>query len=338
MKISIIIPVYNVADFIEKCIDSVTAQNYGNIECIVVDDCGIDNSMELVEQKILDYSGPIQFIVISHSHNRGLSAARNTGTKVATGEYVYYLDSDDSITPDCIELLAGSAIENLPDFVVGNYLANGEIHKYLPLRLPSGLISTNEKILSAYVKGDWYMMAWNKLVRRNFIVKQQLYFMEGAIHEDNLWSFMLACTAETMAVVNKRTYNYLIRDGSITSKKSMKHLESWIDIAVGMVDFVRRRPIDSPRATHFAYNMLELLPILFLSHLHQGVKLDKPYLFYRDRIRPSVPVSMSRFIEKSIRGKFLYAQYFMPTTLAYLYNYLVWSSSKIANSVFSPKK
>ena len=125
LKVSIIIPVYNVAPYIGDCLQSVMRQTYaGSMECLLVDDCGEDDSMAIVERMIAEYNanlnanlnegGGIQFRILHHERNRGLSAARNTGTFAAVGEYLYYLDSDDEITDDCIEKLMQRVMEN-PD-------------------------------------------------------------------------------------------------------------------------------------------------------------------------------------------------------------------------------
>ena len=109
MKITIVIPVYNVAPYIKDCLASVMKQTYkGEIECLLIDDCGTDNSMGVVSQVLKDYSGKIDFRIYRHKYNRGLSAARNTGIEHATGEYIYFLDSDDEITSDCMEKLVTS--------------------------------------------------------------------------------------------------------------------------------------------------------------------------------------------------------------------------------------
>lgn len=105
IKVSIIIPIYNVSDYVKRCMKSVMHQSYDNIECIVVDDCSPDDSIAKCEKMIADYHGPINFTILHHQCNRGLSAARNTGTDAATGDYILYLDSDDELTSDCIEKL-----------------------------------------------------------------------------------------------------------------------------------------------------------------------------------------------------------------------------------------
>ena len=126
-KISIIIPVYNVAEYITECLQSVMRQTYkGEIECILVDDCGTDNSIAVAEKLLADYKGAISFRILRHAHNRGLSAARNTGTDAATSDYIYYLDSDDYISDDCLEVLAEPLKSREYDMVVGDLKMFGE--------------------------------------------------------------------------------------------------------------------------------------------------------------------------------------------------------------------
>ena len=105
IKVSIIVPVYNVEKYINRCFESIINQRYTNIECIFVDDCSPDNCFEILNQRIAEYSGEIEFRIIRHIQNKGLSEARNSGTYQSSGEYVYYLDSDDEITQDCIQIL-----------------------------------------------------------------------------------------------------------------------------------------------------------------------------------------------------------------------------------------
>lgn len=225
-SISIIIPVYNVEEYVDACIKSVIAQTYtGPIECIIVDDCGNDRSMEIVKQIITPYSGPIKFRIIAHDQNRGLSAARNTGIKNATGEYLYFLDSDDEITPTAIENIS-YPIENRDyDLVIGNYEITGK-HQNIPiLKIADNTELTDGSILETYAQNMWYMMAWNKLCRRTFIIENSLFFEEGLIHEDDLWSFQIAVTAKSMFVVNKPCYLYRMREGSIiTHNKAERNL------------------------------------------------------------------------------------------------------------------
>lgn len=216
MKVTIVVPVHNVEQYIEDCLVSIATQAYiGEIECIIVDDCTPDGSCNVIERFIEEYKGNIEFKLLHHERNRGLSAARNTGIDAATGEYIYFLDSDDEITPDCIELLAEPLKKKKYDFVIGDYKTVGSDTEFPPLLLDEGEITTNEEIRSTYFAGKWYMMAWNKLCNLNFIKQNKLYFKEGLINEDNLWSFQLACLAQTTYIAKEQVYIYKVRANSI---------------------------------------------------------------------------------------------------------------------------
>ncbi len=219
-SVSIVIPIYNVASYIEKCLDSVGKQTYKNLEVILVDDCGTDESMTLVERYLRRHHFPSTQIV-KHTHNRGLSAARNTGLEAATGDYVYFLDSDDALTEDCISILATPVEEQLYDFVIGNYEVDGDDKEYPALTLSSGALRSNKEILHAYAEAKWYMMAWNKLCNRKFLLDNKLFFEEGLLHEDVIWSFELACKAQLMYVITETTYKYTVRAASIMTGTSL---------------------------------------------------------------------------------------------------------------------
>lgn len=219
MKISIVIPVYNVEQYIEDCLKSVASQTYkGEIECIIVNDSTPDNSCSVIENFIKEYKGTIEFKLLHHTVNRGLSAARNTGIDAATGDYIYFIDSDDEITPNAIELLAAPLEQHKYDFIIGDYATIGTDIPYPPLLLKQGAITSSKEISVSFFKEQWYMMAWNKLCNVDFLRREKLYFKEGLINEDNLWSFQLACVAQSMFVEKNKTYRYKVRESSITGQ------------------------------------------------------------------------------------------------------------------------
>lgn len=223
MKISIVIPVYNVEAYIADCLQSVFAQTFQDpMECLLVDDCGTDRSMQIVQTMLADYHGPIEFHILHHEQNRGLSAARNTGMAAATGDYVYFLDSDDYITSDCIEQLVKplSQSQFKYDVVVGNYDQLGEHQQ--PKRPLVREFIFRPSVFHSYLVWKWYTMAWNKLYRLGYIREKKLQFKEGMIHEDELWSFQVACTASTIYVIPVVTYVYRLRGDSIITGTSLQ--------------------------------------------------------------------------------------------------------------------
>ena len=233
MDVSIIVPVYNVAPYIEASLQSVIRQTYnGEMECILVDDCGTDESMAIAERMIEEYNDShndalnvsenekrrgISFRILCHEKNRGLSAARNTGTRHATGDYIYYLDSDDEITPDCIEKLV-EVTQKHPEaeMVIGNIVIMNGVNEKSAFKngLPPQICS-NEEMVSYYHKQLIPINAWNKLMKRSFVESNHLYFKEEIIYEDFLWMFFVVKYLSVVYCVQDVTYRYYVRPGSI---------------------------------------------------------------------------------------------------------------------------
>lgn len=221
MKVSIIIPVYNVSDYIERCIKSVMNQTYSDIECIIVDDATPDDSIDKCEKMIESYDGPIRFSIIHHQKNRGLSAARNTGTNAATGEYLYYLDSDDEIISDCIEKLLRIMVDdNTIEMVQGNHIEKKGGNQLVYFKGASSIrLSSNLDVYKHYFNNHHIVCsAWNKLMKRSFVERFKLYFKEGLLYEDRLWIFYVKKHIGNFYISKDITYVYHVRPNSITTQ------------------------------------------------------------------------------------------------------------------------
>ncbi|MBQ7631951.1 MAG: glycosyltransferase family 2 protein [Paludibacteraceae bacterium] len=242
-KVSVIIPVYNVEEYIAECLQSVMQQTYsGEIECILVDDCGSDNSIAIAEQLIADYKGYISFHILHHEHNRGLSAARNTGTDSATGNYIYYLDSDDYIPDDCISTLTAPLKERDYDIVLGDLKMFGKPRNIIFLPQEEGAIIGNEAIFGRfYAPRMIYVMACNKLVKLSWIREHNLTFLEGQLHEDELWTYKCCCAIQSLYVSRNITYYYRIHENSITAEYSHQ-LKRRLDSCYDTIDYVLTHP------------------------------------------------------------------------------------------------
>ena len=218
-SISIIIPLYNVEKYIVECLNSVVQQTYaGAIECIIVDDCGRDNSLTLTKQFVENYNGSIDFRIVCHACNRGLSAARNTGIKNATGDYIYFLDSDDYISNNCLEVLTLPLETQDYDMVIGDLemFENPRNICFLPEEQLS-IIGNQEIFKHWYVDRLIYVMAWNKLTKASLFKQYDLTFLEGQLHEDELWTYKVASNIQSLAIQKCCTYYYRIRENSITA-------------------------------------------------------------------------------------------------------------------------
>ena len=219
MKISIIVPMYQVEQYLAICLKSITDQTMTDgVECILVDDCGSDRSLFIAKDFIEHYQGNVLFRIVEREKNGGLSAARNSGIDVASGEYVYFLDSDDEITPNCLEIM-WSLVEKygkvnlvqgafFEDEKYANSISNIEFPEFCTCQ------AEIKTFLLQYL-GD-IVGAQSRLINLSFLKEHHLYFEEGIIHEDNLWTFFLSKYVRTMAYCDVCTYYHRYNPNSIT--------------------------------------------------------------------------------------------------------------------------
>lgn len=229
--VSIVVPIYNVEAYIIDCLSSIYLQKYNELEVILVDDCSPDNSMLTAEGMIEQLKNKYQVKVVTHEINKGLSAARNSGVKVATGDYIYFLDSDDELTPECIGILVDlvNSSDQVVDFAVSGIQTIGSSCSY-PVLSASCLNSTTE-ILTDFFQKKWPVMAWNKLIKKKLFFEENIWFEEGLLHEDELFSFVLASKSKVMVSIPAKTYIYKVRtSGSITSDRGLRNYESKLQI------------------------------------------------------------------------------------------------------------
>lgn len=218
-KVSIIIPIYNVEPYIQECLQSVADQTMNeSLECILIDDCGTDNSVSITEQYLKTYQGPIHFKLIHHKKNAGLSAARNTGIRAAHGEYLYFLDSDDTLKKNAIATLLHSATIYDADLTIGFYDTGDTRMSQFEHVDYSEFVSEKSLIKQLLLNYDILpVTAANRLIKRSLFNNSKLYFKEGIIHEDNYWTFFLSKYVSRLSICKEKTYNYRLTPGSITN-------------------------------------------------------------------------------------------------------------------------
>lgn len=246
-KISIIIPVYNVEEYIAECLQSVMNQSYGgDMECIIVDDCSEDRSIAVASQMIEEYKGEITFLILHHKCNRGLSAARNTGTSVADGDYIYYLDSDDFIDSNTIEELSSSTLNNNYAIVIGNAVSyrNGKDEVFKPKWIFSEARDINpDQFLTQMLMQKSIFIACGKLFKKEVV--QKVKFREGCINEDTLFIIDVAPIIEGERYVCRElplyTYHYRIRPGSICQQSIHRIAMAYVEnIGVAIEKYYNR--------------------------------------------------------------------------------------------------
>lgn len=224
--ISVIIPAYNVEKYIKACLDSLINQTYSNFEIIVVNDGSTDQTEEILRS----YQSNPKFRIYSQK-NGGLSAARNQGLKLANGELVCFIDSDDSVKFDYLEKLAAPFFEDSAvDITVCGYqekFENSVINHALKSQKITGRKATEDLLIK---QQDFDVLAWNKLYRKKLFVSHHIEYPVGQIHEDNLTTYKLFSHAQKVVYISDVLYIYQRTHSEITKnlyskKKTLKRLQ-----------------------------------------------------------------------------------------------------------------
>jgi glycosyltransferase involved in cell wall biosynthesis len=214
-RISVIIPVYNVETYIEKCINSVLNQTFEDFELILVDDRSPDRSVELAKE-LLKGQSRIPYRIISKEINEGLSAARNTGIENANGSYLLFIDSDDWIEKETLQKLSESVVSTEAEMVIcrvrqiyDDGITDAEVLK----SLPSGVL-TGKQTLTNLFKGEFHAHIWKILFAKSLFHTTR--FPVGTVYEDMLTLPYLLVNEIKVCFIDDVLYNYLQRLGSIT--------------------------------------------------------------------------------------------------------------------------
>lgn len=216
VKVSVIIPIYGVEKYIEKCARSVFEQTYPNLEIIFVDDCSPDNSIPILKHVLEGYPQmKDKTQILSYSENRGLAGARKFGLEAATGDYLLQIDSDDYIAHNMIEEMVIKAVEDQADIVICDFnMIRNEKESHLYVNPSLDPIECMKQVLTGEVHGS----VANKLIRRNLYVSNGIAPIQGLnMMEDLSVMYRLLYFAKKIAYISKAFYNYQIRGGSVSS-------------------------------------------------------------------------------------------------------------------------
>lgn len=236
MLFSIIIPIYNVEKYLRACLDSVLNQTFSDWEAVCVNDGSTDSSVVILEE----YSTKDKRFRVVEQSNAGLSAARNSGLKYASGDYVLFLDSDDWLEKDALDTLAGNLDgEDLVCFSGRRYLDLED--RYLPSDqleekvYQSGMDYYNENALQ---RRDFaFVCVVLRAYKRSFLNENALRFKEGIFHEDNLFTPLVCFFAQRVKILNKCLYDYRVRDNSITTTYDERRLRDLLRTANELAAF-----------------------------------------------------------------------------------------------------
>lgn len=331
-KVSIVIPIYNVEAYLERCLDSIIEQTLKEIEIICVDDCSTDNSREILSD-IAKRDSRIK--VVLNEKNMGVSYSRNCGIGMATGQYIMFVDPDDYLERDACEFLYRKAQHNGIDVLRFGFNSNREsesrvsvYHENSLKKVDSGYDAFSNLVLEDSIHIWSYV--WLLFINKDFLILSGIKFEIGIIYEDLVFTYLLYQKAQRCICVNDRKYFYCVRDDSLS--KSRQSTKSIASILVGMNLILNaQKNLAGERYVNATY--------VFLSRMEKMLELfelDEPLnevltnselinLYYR-------LVNMSLYKKRSIVNRvscFLLAQSFGES------GFYIYGAGKIAKSIFS---
>lgn len=233
-KISVIVPIYKVENYLHRCVDSIINQTYTNLEIILVDDGSPDNCPMICDE----YAKKDSRIRVVHKKNGGLSDARNAGLDIATGEYIMFIDSDDFVDTEMMGSMMRNMIDDNVDMVVCNIkyvYEDREVVKY----------NQSDRILDRYEAMEEYLkdgvvqaVAWNKLYKKSLI--NNMRYKVGKTNEDEFFTYKIVDKTEKIYYNSRPFYNYIQRDSSIMGKYSIKRLDG-VEASYERLNFIKKK-------------------------------------------------------------------------------------------------
>lgn len=241
MNISVIIPIYNVEAYIERCLLSVMNQTFTEgVECILVNDCTPDNSIKIAENLINKYKGDILFRIISHKCNRGIAASRNTGLYTATGTYILYIDSDDYIERTMLEEMYTEAIRTNADIVESNFYR--DYGNYKQIAEANRALLSKEEHLQKTILRIIPITIWGRLIKKTLFTMHSIKCIEGInFGEDYYILIQLLYYTNKYSYINMPLYNYnKVNIKALTSQNNLQRIKSDIKTFQLVETFLRK--------------------------------------------------------------------------------------------------
>lgn len=271
IKISVIVPIYNTEKFLRKCIESIVNQTLQEIEIILINDGSTDNSHNICLEYAEKYPEKIRYI---NNKNIGCSATRNLGIKLAQGEYIAFVDSDDYIEPNMYKEMYDLIIKNNFDLVITGikYLKKEiEFRKRIPKLKLNNTEILYEKNLLCYV--------WNKLFKKDLITKNNLFFLKSShFGEDMIFCFMYCLHIKSIGVINKINYNYILHGNN-----SVFNIEKRLDVFKSfqyLYDYLKKKQV-SEETYYYFYKLFDLYAIAGSYMLLSNSKITSKQEFNR---------------------------------------------------------
>jgi len=283
--VSVVVPIYNVDEFLEECIESILSQQYKNIEVILVDDGSTDTCLEICNK----YKMKDDRITVIHQANSGLSAARNAGLEIANGEYVTFIDSDDVVSTRMIEILLEIAEKNEADISCCGYQKftkscpkSDRVNVFDQKRIEviSGAVMVAAMYSGQFVNSGF--VAWNKLYKKKLFKDNNILYPIGKIYEDTYVTYKLFYYSAKVAIIDECLYYYRLRVNSIMANTQNKSVDlslckNWVESALDAVVFFESK--NEQNLESLALNAFCVSTIVFYGSLKKSNRSYKKYIY-----------------------------------------------------------
>lgn len=254
--LSVVVPIYNVEPYLERCIDSLLEQTYERMEILLVDDGSTDGSGEIADR----YERSYEKIRVFHKENGGLSDARNYGLERAKGDYIYLMDSDDYLVEkDALSVLYDWAIQKEVAVVVGAYCEErkGKLHFFTPNQKSKVVIPKEEAIANMYRYDAYksiFVVAQNKLYKKEML--EHYRYPKGKLHEDEFTTYKIYLEAEAIGYVDYVTYAYVMRSGSIMTAGYRKERKAILEALEERIEVLQSNDMEIFDTQYYYLNAL----------------------------------------------------------------------------------
>ena len=282
-KLSIIVPVYGVEKYIDKCLNSLVKQSLKEIEIIVVNDGTKDNSQKIIYKYVKKYPDKIKSYI---KENGGQGSARNYGLKKATGEYIGYVDSDDFVEKDMYKKLYNKAKENNYDIVVcGNYNVSED---YQNKNIDAFINNYNTDLENIFFGK---MAVWNKIYKRDILIKNKLEFKEKVWYEDLAFTLKAIMNSNTFAFIDEPLYDYLIREGSTMNNSNVQRNLEILDAFNDILSYIQHNKKEE------YFSKIEFLAIdhIYISAIVRVLKAEADDKVKRETINKLIDYMNKKF-------------------------------------------
>ena len=321
IKVSVIIPIYNVSAFISCNVRSLLSQTLQEVEFIFVDDASPDDSIDILYDNLENFPNRKDFVkVIHHKENKGLPAARNTGLTAAKGEYIYHCDSDDWVEPEMLETMYNAAKAADADIVYCDFFLSFE-NKERYMSNPR-FDTTDDMLRKGLLGGNMKYNVWNKLVRRSLYVDNGILFPEGHSMGEDMTMIQLAAVADKVAYVPHAFYHYVkLNEGAFSNSYTQKKLDDIRFNVDRTVTFLQEKFGDSLDYEISLFKLSIKLPFLMTGD-KKMYKLWKEWYPEADKYanaNPDYPKRTRLLQQMAARGQWWYVNLYFKVVYKFFY-------------------